>query len=269
MPFAIVAGRLQTRSLEVHITDHCNLKCLQCCSLSPFLPAYTVAPEELERDLRLARRVLAPGIFKLVGGEPLLHPQLLDCLRVVRASGIAPVVSVTTNGLLLARMPQAFWELLDAMTLSVYPQPRLSGELMHYIESKTRQHQIALNVKYQDQFQHMTLDTPRADAAATRTIFQTCWLRERCHMLRDRRFYLCTRPAHFDTFYHTQAFSEQDGVVLDDSPDLAEKLLAYLESEVPLKSCELCMGGAGQLFPHRQLTRLEVLTRSEQALGAI
>jgi hypothetical protein len=82
-------------------------------------------------------------------------------------------------------------------------------------------------------------------------------------MIRDGRFFLCTRPAHFDTFYRTHEFSGRDGLILDDSPDLAEKLLDYLETDIPLKSCELCMGGTGALFPHRQLTRLEVLTRRE------
>jgi hypothetical protein len=263
MHYRILHGRLQTRSLEVHVTDHCNLKCRQCCSLSPFLPPYAVTPDDLRRDLTLAHRVLAPGIFKLVGGEPLLHPRLLDCLRIARACSIAPLISITTNGLLLGKMPAEFWELLDAMTLSVYPQPRLPADLMQYIRDQTQAHDIMLNVKVQDEFQYMTLTEPRADLDETRTIFQTCWLRQSCHMLREGRFYLCTRPAHFDTFYKTRAFSEQDGVVLDESPDLAEKLLAYLQSEVPLKSCELCMGGAGSRFPHRQLTRLEVRTRRE------
>jgi hypothetical protein len=263
MHYRILDGRLQTRSLEVHLTDHCNLKCRQCCSLSPFLPPYSVEPERLRRDLALARRVLAPGIFKLVGGEPLLHPRLTDCLRIARASEIAPILSITTNGLLLGKMSGEFWQLLDAMTLSLYPQPRLSDDLMQTIQSRTREHGIALNIKVQDQFQHMTLDEPREDAEETRTIFQMCWLRERCHMLREGRFYLCTRPAHFDTFYHTESFSEHDGVVLDEGPDLPQRLAAYLESEVPLKSCALCMGGVGRLFPHRQLTRLEVRTRRE------
>lgn len=263
MHYRILDGRLQTRSLEVHITDHCNLKCRQCCSLSPFLPPYCVDPDDLRRDLALARRVLATGIFKLVGGEPLLHPRLLDCLRTARESGIAALVSVTTNGLLLGKMPDECWKLLDAMTLSVYPHPRLPDDLMEHIRRQTEAHDVALNVKVQDEFQHMTLDAPRADQEETQNIFQTCWLRESCHMLREGRFFLCTRPVHFDTFDNTRAFSERDGVVLDDSPDLAGKLLAYLQTDTPLKSCERCMGGTGGLFPHRQLTRLEVLTRRE------
>jgi hypothetical protein len=262
-PYGLRDGRLETRSLEVHITDHCNLKCRQCCSLSPFLPRYEVEPDRLRHDLRLARRVLAPGIFKLVGGEPLLHSRLLDCLRIARQSAIAPVISLTTNGLLLGKMPEEFWKLLDALTLSVYPHPRLPDDLMDLIQTRTARHNIGLNVKRQDQFQHMTLDQPRPDAEETRAIFTTCWLRHRCHLLHEGRFYLCTRPPHFDTYYHTQAFSEQDGIVLDEDPGLVAKLQAYLEADEPLKSCELCLGGSGSLFPHRQLTQLEVLTRTE------
>jgi len=33
----------------------------------------------LRRDLALARQSLAPTWFKLVGGEPLLHPELIQC----------------------------------------------------------------------------------------------------------------------------------------------------------------------------------------------
>lgn len=259
----IVDGRIATLSLECHVTDQCNLRCRQCCSLSPFLPPYTVEPDGLRRDLALACRVLAPGIFKIVGGEPLLHPRLLECMRIARESRIAPIISITTNGLLLRKMPELFWELLDAMTLSVYPQPHVSGNLMEYIQAKTSEHGISLNIKRQDMFQHMTIDSPRVDFGQTEAVFESCWLRDRCHMLRDGRFYLCTRPVHFDGFYRTQAFSETDGIALNDNPRLIEILLAYLESKSPLASCRLCMGGTGGLFPHRQLTRREVLARTE------
>src|SRR5262249_58418964 len=83
-PYELCNGRIVTRSLEVHVTDHCNLRCEQCCSLSPFLPPWYEDPERLRRDFTAARRVLAPTFLKLVGGEPLLHPRLLDCLTVAR-----------------------------------------------------------------------------------------------------------------------------------------------------------------------------------------
>src|SRR5262245_25034557 len=126
--YEIVEGRVQTRSLEVHIVDHCNLRCWGCCSLSPYLPKWRITSADLERDLRLARRVFAPQIFKLVGGEPLLHPDIDACLDIARQSGIAPVVSVTTNGFLLPRVSERFWQLTQALTVSLYPKPILPPE---------------------------------------------------------------------------------------------------------------------------------------------
>ena len=255
-------GRLVTRSLEVHITDHCNLRCEQCCSLSPFLPPWFEDPEQLGRDFAAARRVLAPTFLKLVGGEPLLHPRLLDCLEAARAAGVATIVSVTTNGLLLPRVPDRFWDLLDHLTLSVYPRPRLAEQQLASIRDRAARFNVTLNIKVQDQFQLVTLDRPRDDERQTREVFDTCWLRHRCHMLRGGWFFLCTRPTHFDTYFHQGgALSRQDGVRLHDGPALIDELQAYLERNEPLHSCRLCAGGDGPRFDHRQLTPLQVRTR--------
>ena len=87
-----VANRLMARfrlvvaTKDWHSADHCNLRCDGCCSLSPYLPKWYIEPEDLRRDLALARRSLAPTWFKLVGGEPLPHPELVQCLRIARDS---------------------------------------------------------------------------------------------------------------------------------------------------------------------------------------
>jgi sulfatase maturation enzyme AslB (radical SAM superfamily) len=119
--YAVENGKVATRSLEAHIVDHCNLRCAACCSLSPHLPRWNVDPGDLVGELALAKRAVAPTWFKLVGGEPLLHPRLLECIEAGRASGIAQIVSVTTNGFLLPRQPVDFWRLIDALTISVAP----------------------------------------------------------------------------------------------------------------------------------------------------
>lgn len=262
MHYRILNGRLQTRSLEVHITDHCNLKCRQCCSLSPFLPPYCVDPDDLRRDLALARRVLAPGIFKLVGGEPLLHPRLLDCLRIVRESGIAPLVSVTTNGLLLGKMPDEFWKLLDALTLSVYPHPSLPDDLREHIRQRTEAHAVALNVKVQDRFQHMTLDAPGLTPKRPTPSFGPAGSAKAatCSATAGSSFALAPRISTPST---TRGPSPSGTASASTTAPTSPTGCAYLQTDTPLKSCERCMGGTGSLFPHRQLTRLEVLTRRE------
>ena len=59
--------------------------------------------------------------FKFVGGEPLLHPQLLDFLRAAKDVGIANRLVLVTNGVLLHTAPDELWELIDGMWISLYP----------------------------------------------------------------------------------------------------------------------------------------------------
>lgn len=249
---------MTTRSLEVHVTDHCNLTCADCCSLSPFLAPWFMPADQLARDLAVAKTVLRPTWFKLVGGEPLLHPGLLELLDVARASGVAEIVSVTTNGVLLPRMDEGFWRRVDHVTLSVYPRPKIALEQIRETASRFG---VPLNVKVQDQFEELTLAAPRADDAETARIFEVCWLRDRCHMIRDGRFYLCTRPPHFAAFDARKGLrlaGDDEGVALSPRPSLAEELAAYLNRDIPIASCERCLGGTGARHPHRLLGRQEL-----------
>jgi hypothetical protein len=254
--YTVVDGRIQTRSLEAHIVDHCNLTCADCCSLSPLLPKWLAEPEQLARDLVAAARVLAPRVFKLVGGEPLLHPDIVEMVRRVKAANIAPRVSVTTNGLLLMRMPDAFFEAVDALTISLYPLPQLTAR--PEIEERAARFGVALNWKEQNSFVRMDRSTP-ASSDEIATVYRDCWLRERCHLIRDGVFFTftCTRPPHFGTL-RGRDFS-RDGVRLDERAGLADELLAYLSREEPLEACALCFGGAAEMAPHRLMSRAEIV----------
>jgi len=263
MDLSIVDGRLRTRSLEVHVVDHCNLRCWGCCSLSPLLPKWQVELDDFERDLMLARRALWPTTFKLVGGEPLLHPRLLDCLRIARASRIAENVSVTTNGHLLDRLADEFWRLVDGLTISLYPQPPLSPRTIAHTETMAARHNVQLNWKRQDQFVDMTRDVAETDPDVNQQVWDTCWLKRRCHNLADGRFYACTRPHHFQTFFDGRQDFTVDGILLHDGPGLAEEIRDYLLRDEPLAACALCRGGNAELKPHRQLTLLELRTAME------
>ncbi|MCA9652301.1 MAG: radical SAM protein [Myxococcales bacterium] len=246
----VVEGRVVTRSLEAHVVDHCNLRCAECCSLSPLLPPRFESPEALARDLARAAAVLAPAVFKLVGGEPLLHPELLELVHVARRSGIAPRVSLTTNGLLLHRMPDALWQQLDGLTISRYPRPRIPAARVAEIEAKGARFGVRINWKQQDAFVQMSRPHGPADPAETAAVYGRCWLRERCHLLRDGHFHTCTRPVHLATLHH--ADPRPDGLALEGCTP--EGVLAYLRRETPLAACAHCAGGDAPMVPHRLLS---------------
>lgn len=254
--YEINDGRVLTWSLEAHVTDHCNLKCRQCCTLSPHLPARALAPDELARDLARAATVLRPNVFKLTGGEPFLHPELARCLEVARKSGIAPQISITTNGFLVLSAPDAIFELLDRMTLSVYSSAPLPEKVIARITERCERHGVLLTVKRVSEFQKLTPEPPFLPAAAARAVYDRCWLKTRCHLVHRGRFYMCTRPPHLEDWLHgvglETALAQTDGVALD-APELLAKVLGYLETSTPLASCRYCLGASGELQPHAQL----------------
>jgi cyclic pyranopterin phosphate synthase len=219
--------------------------------LSPHLPQWEVEPAALEAELRLARRALAPKWLKLVGGEPLLHSRLIECLEVAYSVDIAPIVSLTTNGFLLPRQPKEFWMMLNALTISLYPQPVLPEQTIVLVEARAKEYNVQLNWKRQDFFVQMDRKSLCEDETENAIVWDACWLRRRCNMVRDGRFYACTRPPHFGKLL--QADFSGDGITLDERSSLAEEIQTYLQRREPLAACALCLGGNVKESPHRQL----------------
>ncbi|MHC4393787.1 MAG: radical SAM protein [Planctomycetota bacterium] len=253
MAYEVYGGRIHTWSLEVHVCDHCNLKCQHCCTLSPSLAARCVDPGAFERDLARVGTAIRPSLLKLTGGEPLLHPKIAELAGIARRLGIAPQLSMTTNGFRAAHAPDGLLEHLDRITVSNYRSAPLSGPMLEAIEERCRRFSVLLRVKDVDQFQVMDHAAP-TDARDTAQTFGACWLRHRCHMVRDGRFYLCTRPPHLEAVHPAvlRGATLGDGVELN-RPDLLEALQRYLGRTEPLAACALCTGGAGAWESHAQL----------------
>src|SRR5947209_7095120 len=104
--------RIEALKLELNPVEHCNLSCRSCSHLSPLQPRHYVDPDDLTRDLKILSAHYHARWVRVVGGEPLLHPQLDRILTAVRTSGVADRIVVVTNGILLPRMQPEVWALL-------------------------------------------------------------------------------------------------------------------------------------------------------------
>ena len=91
--------------LRISVTDRCNLRCVYCMPAEgvPLMPRSNILRyEEIEA---VARAAATLGIAKvrLTGGEPLVRAQLSRLVRMLSKIEGIDDISLTTNGLLLAR----------------------------------------------------------------------------------------------------------------------------------------------------------------------
>ncbi|MGW3963107.1 GTP 3',8-cyclase MoaA [Amycolatopsis sp. NPDC005003] len=98
-------GRVAT-DLRVSLTDRCNLRCTYCMPAEglDWMPGEQVlTDDELVRLMRIAVEMLGVTDIRLTGGEPLLRPGLEDLVAQITALSPRPRLSMTTNGIGLAK----------------------------------------------------------------------------------------------------------------------------------------------------------------------
>jgi len=99
-------GRTAT-DLRVSLTDRCNLRCSYCMPPEglDWLPGQDIlTDDELVRLVGIAVRLLGITEVRFTGGEPLLRRGLTGIVARVAALEPRPELSLTTNGIGLARL---------------------------------------------------------------------------------------------------------------------------------------------------------------------
>jgi cyclic pyranopterin phosphate synthase len=100
----------QVDYLRISLIDRCNFRCQYCmpegAELDYILRQQLLTDSEL---LTLIQEVFIPvGFtrFRLTGGEPLLRPGVVELVRAIASLPQTQDLSMTTNGLMLAKMAQ-------------------------------------------------------------------------------------------------------------------------------------------------------------------
>lgn len=250
---------LERPSVEYNLTDHCNLSCTACARGSPLLDEKLSSVEQFAEELRAVAGALHCDEMRIGGGEPLLHPRLLDFLRVARESGVADEVVLLTNGVLLHQAPEELWQLIDGMWLSLYPGVRIRIPIAE-CERLAQKHAVKLSVRRADEFAHILLNQRNEDEEAVGLIYRTCKAAREwsCHTVHDGRFYKCsTAPFTGERIRRLGGRFEENArdFVRLDQPSLPQALVSYLADERPLAACAFCLGSSGPSLPNRQLNK--------------
>lgn len=102
----IYTERTELETIEIHAAEHCNLNCKNCsmfCGLVETcdFPCY----QEFEEGIKQLKNFF-PHIkkFRIIGGEPLLNPELDKYIRLIRNVYPYTDIRLISNGILVTKM---------------------------------------------------------------------------------------------------------------------------------------------------------------------
>jgi organic radical activating enzyme len=252
--------KIVTKAVEYSVSYHCNLRCAGCSHISPFIDRQFPSLESFSADIDKLCRVLHVFEFRLLGGEPLLNPDIDSFIGIMKQSGIADKVTVTTNGLLLHTMTDHFWENVDSVIVTLYPDTvKRVEKYLERIMNHAKQSNTELCLWKKPIFRTTMLTKGQPKDWITDMIFKTCKNVHfgHCHMIHEGKLYKCAVPPFLPQYlskigmdYYNPA---EDAFDIHKSTYLLQDLKAFLTSFKTLKACKFCLGYLGKSQNHHQL----------------
>lgn len=178
--------------MEVLVTNYCNLNCRSCSHFSNIVTEKTLlSVDEFETYLvELRKKVREIATFQLLGGEPLLHPELDRFVSLTRKYFPGTHIDVVTNGLLILKIPQ---KLIDAMVLSnatffisqYHPTREKITDIVRFLEEKQINYTISPLLTHFESV--LTYKEKTAEKAFAKRYKDGCI----CHSIAKGRIYVC------------------------------------------------------------------------------
>lgn len=269
MLYEVRDGKVHGQAVEYSVAYHCNLKCAHCSHMAPFIKSTLPPLESFAMDVGRLAEAMHVRDIRMVGGEPLLNPQIVEFLKVARASGLADTVMVTTNGLLLNSMKDEFWENVDYVWLSQYPGASPKDRMIERFRARAAESGTRFDVDPTFHFRATITTEPHPADWVTRMIYRTCESAHRfhCHMIHEGRLFKCACPPFMPEYLERMGRNGYDPAVdafpIHQADDLLGELKAFLFDDRPLEACRNCLGYVGSWQKHRFLSR-DVVEHPEQ-----
>ncbi|GHV75667.1 hypothetical protein AGMMS49942_04880 [Spirochaetia bacterium] len=241
-------NRLARRELlrfDVHVTEHCNLRCRSCLHFSSLAKDKYLDIAVFERDCKRIAELTGGHIenLHLLGGEPLLHPHLTDFFAVARKYFPDCVVLIVTNGILLSKQPESFWQECRKykvdIAVSLYPIKINFGE----IKGKTKAYHISLELRGNNAKKRAWMRQPLDlnGGQSNEDSYTICELANNCIQLVDGKLYQCETSAYIADFNRcfdqSLETSEKDYIDIYKAKDIGT-ILDFLCKPIPF--CRYC-----------------------------
>ena len=254
--------KLWVRSVDFMITERCSLKCRDCSNLMQYYKHPVNCDLEVVRQSfnRFLDRVDRIGELRVIGGEPLMHPEFYKVLQWYEDCDKIGRIGIWSNGTIFP--PKEITELLKAKKLWM----RFSdyGELSYHLSDWVKyceEKNINYEVNHMDEWHNLgELKKRNYSKAILRDVYRCCECNNLPTFLKGK-LYNCPYAANADNLHGMK----QEDAVLDSIDFSGEKveittaeLKNFLEKREYLMACDYCSGrnnNEGGIEPYIQVKK--------------
>lgn len=227
-------------TVELHISDKCNLNCKGCTHFSPLFSDLGASLEDRLEDIKILRSKFTNIIrLDLLGGEPLLNPELNKYVIKMREILPTTFIQIFTNGLLIPRLSEETMRCIKENKLTFcISEYEPTHRIMDKITNVLDRHKIDYIVLKND---IRTMFNKPISVSENTKYPQQC-ISNGCILVSEGKIARCPTLMYIDKF--NERFGQSlpsDGIMDLRSCPSGQQLLDKLQEEVPLcKHCIKC-----------------------------
>lgn len=229
--------------IEHHITDHCNLNCNGCTHFSPLAEPWFEDLEDFKKDFNKLNELFDVKTIRLMGGEPLLHPEVKEFIIQTREIFHKARIELVTNGILLNEDPELIQVINKNdvwVNISDYHIIKNLYDRLKHIKN--------CMLSSRDAMYNLSLDLDgKQDPNYT---YRTCVSRVMgCNYYQNGKFYICAPVANIEKFnlYFNKNLPTCEGMSIYEHT--AEEILNYLYN-TPAELCKYCNADQALMSNH-------------------
>ena len=244
----VLTGReLYLDYVEIVLTTVCNLRCYGCSALMPFYKKqkHLDCQEIIDSLKRLIDSVDSIYELRLLGGEPLCYPHLIQVLRFLKDQPKVKSVAVVTNATLLVR---------DDNVLDVMKDNKFYFSISKYLNNVSLKYDELVGQLHENGIRYipMSEDRPWTDYGdftnrnrtdeELKEIYYYC--KKLCWNIMNGKLFRCPRCSH-GTYLNFVPLKDSDYVDLLDmtnsTDELRRELFKFYYGYVPyVECCKYC-----------------------------
>lgn len=235
--FRAIKLRTFLMHLEFHLADHCNLNCVGCTHFSNISEPKFVDARMLENRFdRLNELIGYIYDVRILGGEPLLHPDIIDVLKITRKKFPFSKIELYTNGLLLDKMSEEFFTICKKNKILIYVS---KYSVIENKINKIKEILSSYKVKYcvSPTIINFSANLNPNGNTDKNIIFKNC-IHKDCTILKEDKIYLCPICAYIDKYnkYFNKNIAEPKGINIFSCS--SKELFNYLKTAE--ETCRYC-----------------------------